>query len=58
MSQISVAHLEMTSIFLYMIVLLEIEVLMLVVTLRKLLHRLISYLPPCYMFCYLLMVYL
>jgi hypothetical protein len=33
-----------------MLVLLEIEVLMLVVTLLKLLHRLISYLAPCYMF--------
>jgi hypothetical protein len=34
---------------LYMLVLLEIEVLMLVVTLLKLLHNLISYLAPCYM---------
>jgi hypothetical protein len=35
---------------LYMLVLLEIEVLMLVVTLLKLLHNLISYLAHCYMF--------
>jgi hypothetical protein len=33
-----------------MLVLLEIEVLMLVVTLLKLLQCLISYLAPCYMF--------
>jgi hypothetical protein len=33
-----------------MLVLLEIEVLMLVVTLLKLLLNLISYLAPCYMF--------
>jgi hypothetical protein len=32
-----------------MLVLLEIEVLMLVVTLLKLLHNLISYLAPCHM---------
>jgi hypothetical protein len=36
--------------FIYMLVLLEIEVLMLVVTFLKLLHHLISYLAPCYMF--------
>jgi hypothetical protein len=35
---------------LYMLVLFEIEVFMLVITLLKLLYRLISYLPPCYMF--------
>jgi hypothetical protein len=35
--------------YLYMLVLLEFKVLMLVVTLLKLLHRLISYLAPCYM---------
>jgi hypothetical protein len=35
---------------LYMLVLLEIKVLMLVVTLLKLLHNLISYLASCYMF--------
>jgi hypothetical protein len=33
-----------------MLVLLEIEVLMLVVTLLKLLHNLISYVAPCYIF--------
>jgi hypothetical protein len=33
-----------------MLVLFEIEILMLVVTLLKLPHRLISYLAPCYMF--------
>jgi hypothetical protein len=57
-SWIIVSHFEMISIFLYMLVLLEIEVLMLVVTLLKLQHCLISYLAPCYMFFYLLMVYL
>jgi hypothetical protein len=51
-SWIIVAHFEMISIFLYMLVLLEIEVLMLVVTLLKLLHHLISYLAPCYIFIY------
>jgi hypothetical protein len=35
---------------LYMLVLLEIEVIVLAVTLLKLLHHLISYLAPCYMF--------
>jgi hypothetical protein len=49
-SQIIVAHFEIISIFLYMLALLEIEVLMLAVTLLKLLHRLISYLAPCYIF--------
>jgi hypothetical protein len=33
-----------------MLILLEIEVLMLVVTLLKLLHNLISYIAPCYIF--------
>jgi hypothetical protein len=33
-----------------MLVLLEIKVLMLMVTLLKWLHNLISYLAPCYMF--------
>jgi hypothetical protein len=49
-SQIIVAHLEMIYSCLYMLVSLEIEVIMLVVTLLKLLHNLISYLAPCYMF--------
>jgi hypothetical protein len=36
--------------YLYMLVLLEIKVLSLMVTLLKLLHNLISYLAPSYMF--------
>jgi hypothetical protein len=36
--------------YLYMLFLLRIEVLMLVVTLLKLLHNLIPYLAPCYIF--------
>jgi hypothetical protein len=48
-SQIIVAHFEMISIFLYMLILLDIEVLIHVLTLLKLLRRLNSYLALCYM---------
>jgi hypothetical protein len=49
-SRIIFAHLEMISILFICAFFLEIKVLMLVVTLLKLLQRLISYLALCYMF--------